>query len=64
MDLPEPKCELGYTFEQVDDIVEDYDDFKHFMRGKTGGLCGAKYTDCDEKHGQTVYKHDLERYLS
>jgi hypothetical protein len=62
MNLPEPECELGYTQDQVKEIVNDYEQFRQWIRGQTGGLCETKYTDCEKSHGSTTYKHDLRRY--
>jgi hypothetical protein len=73
--LPEPACRLGYTRQQVEEILGDrLDKFTHWMRGQTMAGCeGYRYnhdtkereTACGgESHGGIAYPWDLERFLA
>jgi len=56
MEIENPKCELGYTIEQIERILSDrYAEFTRWMDGQTMALC---YT-----HGGIVYADDLQRFL-
>ena len=55
MNLPEPDHEHGYTESQCKEIVEDYNDFCEFMKGKT--------MVATEEAEPVIYSCDLERYL-
>lgn len=72
-DLPAPACELGYTFEQVEQITgEHFSDFEEWFAGQTGAICdGQRYnydireyekTGCGP-HGCIIYPWDVERFL-
>ena len=76
-DLPEPKCRLGYTIEQVESILgpnADLDAFGAWMYGQTMAICeGYKYAPEEEAgyrevcggeaHGVIIYPWDLARYI-
>ncbi len=71
--LPKPECKLGYTDQQLDEILGDRrQEFNKWMSGQTVGLCDGreysystkKYVDTGEAHGPATYVSDLERFLS
>lgn len=60
--LPAPECVLGYTGNQVREIMGDrLDEFHRWMRGQTVSGCQAE--ECDRAHGGVVYESDLVRFL-
>lgn len=71
--LPEPSCELGYTIDQLREIMGDrFDFFTSWMRGQTMAICDGTRYDYDLKesiatgcgpHGTAVYRWDVERFL-
>lgn len=78
-DLPTPACEIGYTYEQLDEILGEVgtprrDEFGRWMDGQTMGLCEGRAFDHDKReyyevcdgvsHGPCVYPHDLRRFLA
>lgn len=74
LNLPEPKCEYGYTYDQLEDVLgAGLGDFGSWMRGQTMTLCEGRRYNHDTKeyeescgglaHGGIVYRWDLERYL-
>ena len=57
-------CKYGYTEIEIAEIVDDVEDFNHWMRGQTMAICCASNLNpCAEEHGVVVYPWDLERYL-
>lgn len=51
-----PKCEYGYTPEQLQEIFgDDLIDFDLWMSGQTRMLC--------EEHGGITYSWDVKRYI-
>lgn len=74
MKLPKPECEMGFSEEQVTQILGPAESaFWHWMDGQTMCLCEARRynhekhcyepTTCVKAHGTVVYPHDLERFL-
>lgn len=72
--LPEPECRLGYTYDQLVDILGDrIVEFSRWMRGQTMVICdGLKYNHDTREyekacggvvHGVVVYPWDLKRFL-
>lgn len=71
--LPEPACELGYTIDQLREIMgERFDEFCKWTYGQTVALCDSTRYDYDLKksiatgcgpHGAVVYRWDVERFL-
>lgn len=71
MNLPKPHCQLGYTEDQIKEIVIDLNGFYRWMEGQTMAVCDGRLYDHEKRcyvegcgpHGIIVYPHDLERYL-
>lgn len=76
MMLPEPKCERGYPWHQIEEEVLDANglaELSRWMYGQTMMLCqGQVYNhearEYDEScggvaHGSVVYRWDLERFI-
>ena len=74
IELPEPGCRLGYTHDQIVDIMGDQlEDFYEWMYGQTGAICeGRQYNrktgEYEEAcggvaHGTVCYRWDVERYI-
>lgn len=73
--LPEPLCEGGYPWPQVEQILdaETLSAFREWMSGQTMMLCQGRAYDHESKqyheacggipHGGVVYAWDLKRYL-
>lgn len=72
--MPEPKCRLGYTRSQIEEIMGDrLEEFHSWMYGQTMALCEGRkwnhtlkqYEDACEgiPHGIIVYPWDAERFL-
>jgi hypothetical protein len=70
----QPECELGYTTEQLKEIIDNMLEFDRWMNGQTRAICeGRKYNHdtrewevaCDGvAHGLVTYQSDVERYLA
>lgn len=72
--MPEPKCRLGYTRSQIEELTGDQrDEFYEYMNGQTMAICEGRqwnptlnqYEDACEgiPHGIIVYPWDAERFL-
>lgn len=57
MELPKPACTLGYTLEQVEEIVGEarIKEFERWIRGQTFAVCAD--------HGSVIYGYDLKNFL-
>ena len=74
-ELLPPACPLGYTREQVEQVVaERWDEFVQWSRGMTCAICeGRRYdydkrgyepTECaDSPHGVVVYPWDVAQFM-
>lgn len=73
MKLPKPSCELGYTLDQLEEILGNrYDEFLQWMYGQTIAICQGRKYNYDKKqyeatncgpHGWAYYPWDLQRFL-
>ena len=67
MNLPEPRCTLGYPEDQLKEMLgETYERFGHWMYGQTGAICISSNLGepCSAgPHGMVVYPHDLRNFL-
>lgn len=76
-DLRKPDCRLGYTAEQVKDILGSevrYRQFLHWMEGQTTAICEGRSYNYDKReyeeacgakpHGTVYYKGDLLRFMA
>lgn len=72
--LPKPQCRMGYTNEQIQEILGDrLEEFNSWMIGQTWSICnGRAYNHetrqyevaCDGvSHGDIIYRDDVERFL-
>lgn len=72
--LPKPACELGYTEDQIEEILGDrIKAFNKWMYGQTQALCDGRSYNYEKKeyaptgcgpHGATVYSWDLQDFLA
>lgn len=73
MALPKPSCQLGYTTEDLEQILGDrLQEFYGWMDGQTVGICdGRDYnhqtqeyyeTKCGP-HGSAYYQWDVVRFI-
>lgn len=71
--MEKPNCHLGYTYEQLQDILGSrLDEFSHWMVGQTMSICEGQQYNYEKKdyeptncgpHGMVVYPWDLQRFL-
>lgn len=62
MTFPEPACVLGYTENQLDDVLNSYAaGYQAWAAGKTRGMCLGN-AGCDVAHGDIHYEDDVRRY--
>lgn len=72
--LPEPKCRLGYTEQQLKEILGSrYEEFNTWMVGQTFSVCVGRLYNHETKqyeigcdgvsHGPATYRADVERFL-
>lgn len=72
--LPDPLCELGYTIDQVKEVLKDrYPEFERWMQHQTVALCDGREYDHKTKtfspacngvaHGAIIYRGDLMRFI-
>lgn len=74
-ELPEPECEGGYPWTQLQQLFDEQqrNRLHQWMNGQTMMLCeGRRYNHATMEyeescngvaHGGVVYAHDLERFL-
>ncbi len=70
--LPKPECSLGYTDDQLDQILgQRRQEFNKWMSGQTVALCDGReydyatggYIPTGKAHGSATYPQDLQRFL-
>ncbi len=71
--LPVPACELGYTQEQLVEILGDrLPEFNKWMVGQTAGICDGRSYDHEKQqynetgcgpHGFITYSWDVQRFV-
>lgn len=63
MTLPDPACILGFTEQQLAQIMlADLDAYREWAVGKTQGHCDGQSV-CTEAHGEIHYEDDVRRHL-
>lgn len=62
--MPEPACALGYTEDQLAQILgTDLDAYRAWSVGKTQGLrLEGQLRHCTEPHGRVHYEGDVRRF--
>lgn len=70
--MPKPKCQLGYTRAEVEEIVGNMTSFDRWFRGQAGAICDGRRYDHDKQeyeptgcgpHGLIYYTWDVEQYM-
>lgn len=67
MKVPDPKCYLGFTENQLYEALGEktYDALMKWMRGQTMALCeGGKNPGCHHDPDVVLYTYDVVRYLA
>ncbi len=62
MGLPDPACVLGFTEQQLAQVMlADLDAYREWAAGKTQGVCEGE-PFCTQEHGEVHYEDDVRRY--
>lgn len=62
INLPEPRCPIGYPEPQLRELLGDrFDSFIAWMYGQTPGVCAGEHGG--QSHGRVYYRVDVQRFV-